>query len=86
MGKNSDSNLAGLLGQLLPLLQSAISKSQSDHLPKSVLDQGKINTLLKNTQKQQSNNKQIEKLTKSALKKASEVASSGKIDWSKFQP
>ena len=68
MGKNSDSNLAGLLGQLLPLLQSAISKSQSDHLPQSVLDQGKINTLHQNKQKKQAEAKKADLSAQEAVK------------------
>ena len=84
MGKNSSSNLAGLLGQLLPMLQSAISKSQSDHLPKSVLNQGKINTLHKNKQKKQAENKQVEKLTAEALKTPEDTKAEAPAPTEKF--
>lgn len=84
MGKNSSSNLAGLLGQLLPMLQSAISKSQSDHLPKSVLDQGKINTLHKNKQKKQAENKQVQKLANEAIKTPEDIKAEAPAPAEKF--
>jgi hypothetical protein len=66
-GGGGGGNQAGMLGQLLPQLQQAMQKSKTEHLPKSVLEQGKMNKLLKNLEKKKMENKRMANLADSAV-------------------
>lgn len=66
--KSMGNNSSNLLSQLLPILQSLISMAQSQHLPNSVLDQGKMNTLLQNHQTQKTKNKLMSMWASNAVK------------------
>lgn len=46
MGKNSSNNLMQLINMLLGIIGQIINKEKNQHLPNSVLDQGKINEAL----------------------------------------
>lgn len=58
-GSGGGSNMAGMAQQLLPKFQSLMTKAQTTHLPKSVLDNGKVNKLMENFQKKKVENKRM---------------------------
>lgn len=61
-GKDGKNDIAGMAQQLLPQFQQLLTKAQSNHLPKSVLDNGKVSKLLENFQKKKMENKKMAKL------------------------
>ena len=67
MGKNSSNNLMQLINMLLGIIGQIINKEKNQHLPKSVLNQGKVNEALEKFSKNMGMLKKMKKDAERAL-------------------
>ena len=67
MGKNSSNNLMQLINMLLGIIGQIVNKEKNQHLPKSVLNQGKVNEALEKFSKNMGMLKKMKKDAERAL-------------------